>query len=234
MKILALESSAVACSVALTEDDFLIAEAYQNNGLTHSVTLMPMCEDLLKNCGLTLQDMDVIAVAAGPGSFTGLRIGVSAAKGLGWALDKPCAKVSTLEAVAWNLSALKGDICPVMDVYNARFTSDGETVTRLTLDRAISLEDLGKELKKEKNEKEQILVGDGAQLCYNYFQQLGLPARMVSPNLRFQRGWGVARAALDQARTGTLISAAELLPEYHRLSQAERQQAQQMKTTEGE
>ena len=244
MKILALESSAVACSVALTEDDFLIAEAYQNNGLTHSVTLMPMCEDLLKNCGLTLQDMDVIAVAAGPGSFTGLRIGVSAAKGLGWALDKPCAKVSTLEAMAWNLSALKGDICPVMDarrsqVYNARFTSDGETVTRLTLDRAISLEDLGKELKKEKNEKEQILVGDGAQLCYNYFQQLGLPARMVSPNLRFQRGWGVARAALDQARTGTLISAAELLPEYHRLSQAERerlerQQAQQMKPTEGE
>ena len=115
MKILALESSAVACSVALTEDDFLIAEAYQNNGLTHSVTLMPMCENLLKNCGLTLQDMDVIAVAAGPGSFTGLRIGVSAAKGLGWALDKPCAKVSTLEAMAWNLSALKGDICPVMD-----------------------------------------------------------------------------------------------------------------------
>ena len=88
MKILALESSAVACSVALTEDDFLIAEAYQNNGLTHSVTLMPMCEDLLKNCGLTLQDMDVIAVAAGPGSFTGLRICVSAALGLGWALDQ--------------------------------------------------------------------------------------------------------------------------------------------------
>ena len=240
MKILALESSAVACSVCLTEDDFLIAQAYQNNGLTHSVTLMPMCEDMLKNCGIKLEEVDVIAVAAGPGSFTGLRIGVSAAKGLGWALDKPCAKVSTLEAMAWNLSMLPGDICPVMDarrsqVYNARFFSDGETITRLTPDRAISLEELREEIKKR--DREQILVGDGAHLCYNEFQKAGLPARVTGPNLRFQSAWGVARAALDQARAGGLITAGELVPEYHRLSQAERERLmreQQMKRTEGE
>ena len=240
MKILALESSAVACSVCLTEDDFLIAQAYQNNGLTHSVTLMPMCEDMLKNCGIKLEEVDVIAVAAGPGSFTGLRIGVSAAKGLGWALDKPCAKVSTLKAMAWNLAALPGDICPVMDarrseVYNARFSSDGETITRLTPDRAIPMEELAEEIKKRG--KEQILVGDGAHLCYNELQKARLPARLASPNLRFQSAWGVARAALDQARAGELITAGELVPEYHRLSQAERERLkreQQMKETEGE
>ena len=108
--------------------------------MTHSKTLLPMAEELLKHCGVSLGDVDVVAVAAGPGSFTGLRIGVSAAKGLAWALDKPCAKVSTLEAMAWNLAALPGQICPVMDarrsqVYNARFSSDGEAIRRLAPDR---------------------------------------------------------------------------------------------------
>ena len=104
MKILALESSAVACSAALCEDEKLIAQSYQNNGLTHSVTLMPMTTSLLSNCGVTLEDVDVIAVAAGPGSFTGLRIGVAAAKGLAWPGKKPCAACSTLESMAWNLA----------------------------------------------------------------------------------------------------------------------------------
>ena len=111
MKILALESSAVACSVCLTEDEVLIAHTYENSGLTHSVTLLPMAQELLKNCGVPLGEVDVIAVAAGPGSFTGLRIGVSAAKGLGWAMDKPCAKISTLEAMAWNLTFFPGELC---------------------------------------------------------------------------------------------------------------------------
>lgn len=226
MKILALESSAVACSVCLCEDDFLIAQSYENSGLTHSVTLLPMAEQLLRNCGVELKDVDVIAVAAGPGSFTGLRIGVSAAKGLAWALEKPCAKVSTLEAMAWNLSALPGNLCPVMDarraqVYNARFVSDGQTVTRLTPDRAISLEDLSAEL--DKTDGEQILVGDGSQLCYNELTRRGHHVRMVPPNLRFQSAWGVARAGLELAKEGKLISAAELVPDYHRLSQAERE-----------
>lgn len=242
MKILALESSAVACSVCVTEDEFLIAQSYENSGLTHSVTLLPMTEEMLKNCGLTLKDIDVIAVAAGPGSFTGLRIGVSAAKGLGWALDKPCAKVSTLEAMAWGLASVGGELCPVMDarrsqVYNARFHSDGIDITRLTPDRAIGLEELEEELKKE--EKEQILVGDGALMCYNRFAAIGLKVRLPAPNLRYQTAWGVARCGLEMARQGNLVTAAQLVPEYHRLSQAERerlerQQEENKKVTEGE
>ncbi len=226
MKILALESSAAAASACLTEDEFLIAQFYENSGLTHSRTLLPMAEELLKRCGATLADVDVIAVAAGPGSFTGLRIGVSAAKGLAWALEKPCAKVSTLEAMAWNLSVLPGEICPVMDarrsqVYNARFSSDGEGITRLAPDRAIAIEELAREL--EQVGREQILVGDGSALCYNELTKRGLAVRMAPPNLRFQSAWGVARAALDQARAGELIPAAQLTPDYHRLSQAERE-----------
>lgn len=226
MKILALESSALACSACLTEDDFLVAESYENSGMTHSVILLPMAEELLGRVGVTLQDVDVIAVAAGPGSFTGLRIGVSAAKGLGWALDKPCAKVSTLEAMAWNVCALGGELCPVMDarrsqVYNALFTSNGQRPIRQTPDRAISLEELSEELKNRG--KEHILVGDGAELCYNTLLGAGLSLRLAPPNLRWQRAWGVARAALEQARAGELIPAGALTPDYHRLSQAERE-----------
>lgn len=216
----------MAASVCLCEDDFLIAQSYENSGLTHSVTLLPMAEQLLKRVGVKLCDVDVIAAAAGPGSFTGLRIGVSAAKGLAWALDKPCAKVSTLEAMAWNLSVLSGRICPVMDarraqVYNGLFSSDGQTVARLTPDRAISMEELATEL--DKTDVEQILVGDGSRLCYNDFVKRGLKVRMAPPNLRCQSAWGVARAALDQAREEKLVTANQLVPDYHRLSQAERE-----------
>ena len=226
MKILALESSAVAASVCLCEDEKLIAQSYENSGLTHSVTLLPMVEEMLARGGVALEAVDVIAVAAGPGSFTGLRIGVSAAKGLAWALDKPCAKVSTLEAMAWTLAFFPGELCPVMDarrgqVYNARFASDGERLTRLTPDRAISIGELAEEL--QESGREQILVGDGAQLCYNELNKQGLPLRLAPPNLRFQSAWGVARGALEQARAGELITAAELVPDYHRLSQAERE-----------
>lgn len=234
MKILALESSAVACSVCLTEDEHLIAQSFENSGLTHSVTLLPMAEALLKHCGTRLEDVDVFAVAAGPGSFTGLRIGVSECKGLAWALDKPCAKVSTLEAMAWNLVMFPGELCCVMDarrsqVYNARFRAGGEAPLRLCPDRAVGLEELGEELKN--GGEPQILVGDGAQLCYNHFMNMGLPVRLAPPNLRWQSAWGVARGALEQARQGKLITAGELTPDYHRLSQAERERLARERTT---
>lgn len=226
MKILALESSAVACSACLTEDDFLIAQSYENSGMTHSVTLLPMAEELMKRVGVQGEDVDVFAVAAGPGSFTGVRIGVSACKGLAWALDKPCAKVSTLEAMAWSVSVLPGILCPVMDarreqVYNALFSFDGETMTRLAPDRAIGLEELEKELKSRGGK--YILVGDGAQLCYDRLSGGGLELTLPPPNLRYQSAWGVARAAWELAKRGELVSAGELVPEYHRLSQAERE-----------
>ena len=226
MKILALESSAKACSVCLTEDEFLLAESYENTGLTHSVTLLPMAEELLKRCSLTLKDVDVIAAAAGPGSFTGLRICVSAAKGLAWALEKPCAKVSTLEGMAWNAVAVPGRICPVMDarrsqVYNALFSSDGETITRLAPDRAISLEDLAEELRQ--TGEPQFLLGDGGKLALDDLRARGLEVRLAPEGLRYQHAWGVARAGLRLARAGELVSAADLIPDYHRLSQAERE-----------
>lgn len=226
MKILALETSAVAASAAVCEEEALVAQSFQRTGLTHSATLMPMVESMLKNAGLTLAEMDIIAVAAGPGSFTGLRIGVSAAKGLAWSTNKPCASVSTLEAMAWQLSGMEGVVCAAMDarrqqVYNALFElRDGKPV-RLTPDRAISLEELQGELTNI--EENQILVGDGAVLCYNAFQSNGHPIRLAPPHLQFQSAWGVARCALEQARAGQLTDAAGLVPNYHRLSQAERE-----------
>ena len=226
MKILALESSAVACSAALCEDEKLIAQAYQNNGLTHSVTLMPMTTSLLSGCGVSVEDVDLIAVAAGPGSFTGLRIGVAAAKGLAWPGNKPCAACSTLESMAWNLAHTGLDICAVMDarrnqVYNARFSSANGKLTRLFPDRAISLEHLAAELKI--SGKTQLLVGDGAVLCYTTLKGMGLDVRLAPPHLQFQSAWGVARCGLELARQGLLTDAAGLAPNYHRLSQAERE-----------
>lgn len=226
MKIIALESSATACSVAYCEDEKLVAQAFQNNGLTHSRTLMPMLENLLEGCGAVLEEMDLIAVAAGPGSFTGLRIGVAAAKGLAWPGDKPCAGVSTLEAMAWTAAHMNLELCPVMDarrnqVYNARFRGLGDALERLTPDRALGVEALAEELKRDG--KPQILIGDGAVLCYTTLKELGLDVRLAPPHLRLQSAWGVARAALAQAIAGTLTDTRGLAPVYHRLSQAERE-----------
>ena len=226
MKILALETSAVTASVAVTEDEKLLTQSFQNSGLTHSATLMPMVSDLLKNTGLTLEEMDVIAVACGPGSFTGIRIGVAAAKGLAWPGDKPCAPCSTLESMAWQCAHMEGEVCAVMDarrkqVYNARFLARDGALTRLTEDRAIGLEELAEEVKK--SEKTQILVGDGAGLCYNAFEAAGVPALIMPPHLCYQTAWGVARAALELIKADGLVSAGQLTPQYHRLSQAERE-----------
>ena len=226
MKILALESSATACSVALCEDEKLIAQTFQNSGLTHSRTLMPMAESLLAQCGQSLADVDVIAVAAGPGSFTGLRIGVSTAKGLAWAEDKPCAPCSTLESMAWQLAHMDGIIIAAMDarrsqVYNAVFRARGGVLERLSSDRAISLEELEKEIKN--HEERKILVGDGAQLCYNEWQERVKDLHLAPVHLRWQTAWGVARAAVELACTDKLVPGEQLAPVYHRLSQAERE-----------
>ena len=237
MKIIALESSAVTASVAVCEDEVLLAQAFQNSGLTHSVTLMPVAADLLKNAGLTLDDMDVVAVAAGPGSFTGIRIGVAAAKGLAWPGDKLCAPCSTLESMAWQVAHMGGEICAVMDarrqqVYNGRFLGTEDGMVRLSEDRAIGLDELTEEVKKSGNP--QILVGDGAELCYNAFRAAGIPARLAPPHLLCQTAWGVARAALEMARQGKLVPAGQMTPQYHRLSQAERERLERMKNQTNE
>ena len=226
MMILALETTAKAASCAVLQDGMPLATAWQATGLTHSRTLMPMVEDMLKNSELTLEGIDAIAVAAGPGSFTGLRIGIAAVKGLAWAADKPCIGVSTLEAMAWPLAHVTGTIVCAMDarrsqVYNALFLAAGEGLQRLTPDRAIGLDQLGEELKKV--EKEKIVVGDGARLCYNTLTEQGITLKMAPEHLRMQSAWGVARAALELVRSGGLVSGEELAPVYCRLSQAERE-----------
>ena len=150
MLILAFETTAKAGSVALLEDNRLLAESYQNTGLTHSQTLMVMAEDMLKAAGKSMADVTAVAVAEGPGSFTGVRIGVAAAKGLAWGGELPCYGVSTLESMALTLGAYQGYICPVMDarrsqVYNALFYVNSGVMERVSEDRAIALSDLAEE-----------------------------------------------------------------------------------------
>ena len=228
MLILALESSAKAASAALMEDESLIAQYSQCSGLTHSRTLLPMVEDMLKNTEKKIADVDLIAVAHGPGSFTGIRIGVSTVKGLAWASDKKCVGVSTLEAMAWHGVSAGGLICPVMDarrsqVYNALFETDGDgRPVRLTEDRAVSLAELAGELKDY--ECAPLLVGDGAKLTYDYLTNEGTACRMAPANLLYQSAWGVGMAALGKDAG----SADDLLPVYLRLSQAERERQERL------
>ena len=227
MLILAFESTAKAASAALVRDGKLVSQYSQCSGLTHSRTLLPMGEDMLKNAELTLGDVDLIAVAHGPGSFTGVRIGVSMLKGLAWAADKPCVGVSTLEAMAWHGLAAGGLICPVMDarrsqVYNALFRIEDGRPVRLTEDRPIALTELAEELRAYK--ERVFLVGDGAELSFRTLSALGLPCGLAPENLRMQSAWGVAMAAMDKEPG----SADSLLPVYLRLSQAERERQERL------
>ena len=227
MITLAFESSAKAASVALVRDGSLISQYSQCSALTHSRTLLPMAEDLLKNAELTLADIDLFAVAHGPGSFTGIRIGVSTVKGLSWACDKPCVGVSTLESMAWHGLAAGGLICPVMDarrqqVYNALFQIREGKPVRLTEDRPLSLAELGEELRSL--DGIPFLVGDGAALTARFLEKEGLPFRMAPENLLWQSAWGVGMAALDK----TPGDSQSLLPVYLRLSQAERERQERL------
>ena len=225
MKILALETSAKAASCALVHDGMPIATAWQATGLTHSRTLLPMVQDMLRNSELTLADTDAIAIAAGPGSFTGLRIGLASVKGLAWAAEKPCIGVSTLESMAWPLSHVNGIIVCAMDarrqqIYNAVFRAQSGALIRLREDRAISLADAAEDLREF--EEPITIVGDGAVLAFNFFTKAGISCALAPAHLRFQSAVGVALAA-EAAGSEALISAQELTPNYLRLSQAERE-----------
>ena len=232
MLILAFETSAKAGSVALHDGQKLLSESYQNTGLTHSQTLMSMAEDMIKSCGYTPQDITAVAVAAGPGSFTGVRIGVAAAKGFAWGAQLPCYGVSTLEAMTLNLGIYDGYVLPVMDarrsqVYNALFRAEKGTLQRICDDRAISLADLGQEIKNL--EKPVFLVGDGSVLCYNTLKQ-EVPGLVLPPeHCMHQRAAGVALAAMAMQAAGDPGDSAALQPNYLRLSQAERERLEKQK-----
>ncbi len=232
MLILGIESSAKAASAALCRDGELIAQYYQCAGLTHSRTLLPMAEELLRGTDTALGDLDGVAVAVGPGSFTGVRIGIAAVKGLCFGAEKPAAGVSTLEAMAWNgLAAAPGEIvCCCMDarrgqVYNALFEISDGAPARLVPDRAVTLEELAAELLGYG--RAVFLTGDGAQLALGALSAAGLSCRLAPGPLLMQSAWGVCMAA----RGLEMQSAEKLLPVYLRLSQAERERQERLENT---
>lgn len=225
MKILAIDSSAGAASVAVTEDKKILSECYINKGLTHSQTLIPMVDFALKNAGMKAGDIDVFAVTNGPGSFTGVRIGVAAIKGLAMGADKPCFGVSTLEAMANSLK-LWGSftVCCVMDArcsqfYTATFYCKNGNLKRLTDDRAVSSQELIDGLKK--TEGKIVIAGDGANLLYDSVKDI-IPEAVLAPeNLKWQRAYGAAVSAAENRES--FVPGKELEVKYLRLPQAERE-----------
>ncbi len=223
MKILAVDSSAKSASIAVCENGRLISECFVNNALTHSRTLMPMVDNALTQADMKLGDIDAFCVNVGPGSFTGIRIGVAAVKGLAMCEDKPCAGVSTLESIAYNFTDDECIVCASMDarcnqVYTAIFRCDGEKTERLCEDKAISIDDLCGELSRY-NDK-IYLAGDGAEICFKAFKDKIPNVLLSGENRRYQRAFGAALAA---EKNNEFISSASLAPVYLRLPQAERE-----------
>ena len=228
MLILGLESSAVSAGAALVRDGRVISETFLNVGLTHSETLLPLADECLKNAKVSLDDVDALAVAAGPGSFTGVRIGISAVKGLAFGAEKPVYGVSTLEALAAGAMLEGYDICPVMDarcmqVYTALFECRNGVLTRLTPDSALKLEELRGLLSARG--KKTLLLGDGAALAKQYFNEHGAADIFVFPEVfKYQHASCVAFAAYMRYNNGEQgIGAQDLQPGYLRPPQAERE-----------
>ena len=226
--ILAIDTSAKPVSCALAKDGKVLASFYANTGLTHSQTLMPMIENLLKVSELTVNDLDAVAVNAGPGSFTGVRIGVSAVKGIAFTNDLPCISVSTLEAMAENTVALPDAvICCLMDarcqqVYGALFEKDVDGVLhRLSEDRALTVAEMGETLSTLN--RPIILVGDGSEIGYRAWHE-AIPNLCLAPaSVRYQSAAATAVVACRLFEEDATISAEALQPMYLRLPQAERE-----------
>ncbi len=227
--ILAIDTSATPVSCAILRDDRVLVSYFSHTGLTHSQTLMPMIESALNTARMSVSDLDALAVTAGPGSFTGVRIGVSAIKGLAFADNLPCVSISTLSAMARNVQGLpfEGVICCAMDarcqqVYCALFAQGADGLQkRLTDDEAISIDTLRERLLSY--EQPIMFVGDGAQVCYDALAD-ALPRCVLAPiSVRLQCAVGVALEARDAYERGETLDAQALLPNYLRLPQAERE-----------
>ena len=222
MKILGIDTSAKTSTMAVSSHDKVIVSGAVHTQLTHSQTLLPMVKSMLDSASISLEEIDAFAVSIGPGSFTGLRIGISAIKGFAYALDKPCIGVSSLEALAYNMRGFKGKICAVMDarrgqVYNAIFEFDGDNLIRICDDRDIMIYEIGEDIKKFAADEEIHIVGDGADLTMGQLPQRNLI--LAPPHLKFQLGSSVCAAAFK----GERISAKELSPSYLRIPQAQRE-----------
>ena len=235
MKILGIESAALTASVALVTDGILTAEYTVTDKKTHSQTLLPMLDELKRSLGLELETLDAIAISAGPGSFTGLRIGAATAKGLGLVLQKPLVAVSTLEALAYNLAGSNSLLCPVMDarrsqVYNGLYrrkaTEDGDfssggLLETVAAPRAVSAEALVEELNARG--EAVIFVGDGIPVLSRLAATLTVPYSVAAPNNSRARAASVAALGEIYAAAGKTVSAEAFAPEYLRKSQAERE-----------
>ncbi len=235
MKIMAFECSAKQASVAICEDGKLLTEFYSNVGLTHSQTLMPMAEAALTACCLKLEDIDGLCISHGPGSFTGLRIGISALKGLAMAKDTPCVGVSTLHAMAHCNLAFRGIIAACMDArcnqcYCGLFLSDGETISRLSEDMALPMEGFCKIINEKSAELNlpALIMGDGALLFWERFGNKLHNVSLAPDSSRYQSARGVAALATTNFIKGNTCSAKKLLPNYLRLPQAERELKKKM------
>ncbi len=219
MKILGIDTSSLACSCAAVEDGEIRSECYLRTGLTHSRTLAGLIRDTLAHAGWTAADLDRLAVCSGPGSYTGLRIGVSTVKGMAAAYGTPCVGVSTLESLAQNVVCRDGVVCAALDaragqVYAAVFSILNGGITRLYPDSALSLSELEAVLPEG-----SLVVGDGTSLVCASFPDKHLVAAPAA--LRYQR----ASSAAILAQNARTVPAGQLVPEYHRLSQAERERA---------
>ncbi len=229
MRILALDSSGLVATVALVEDEQTIAEYTVNYKKTHSQTLLPMLDEVVKMTEFDLDTIDAIAVAGGPGSFTGLRIGSATAKGLGLALQKPLIHIPTVDGMAYNLFGTRGIICPIMDarrnqVYTGlyRFETEFQVVEE---QMAISLDELMQKL-NQYGEKVTFL-GDGVP-AYQELLKRGLQVEycFAPGHLNRQRAAAVGALGLRYFKEGKIETAREHQPDYLRLSQAERERAE--------
>ena len=236
MKILALDSSGLVASVAVAEDDNLLAEYTVNYKKTHSQTLLPMLDEIAKMIELDLNTIDAIAVAAGPGSFTGLRIGSATAKGLGLALKKPLIPIPTVEGLAYNLYGTKALICPLMDarrnqVYTGIYEFCGNDFKKVEDQMAVSIEDIIKKLNKMG--REVIFLGDGVAVYKTIIeQQCNVPYSFAPAHVNKQRAGALASLAQQYFREGKIEDPAEHKPDYLRLSQAERERMEKEKGQE--
>lgn len=226
MNILAIDTSTKVSTISIVCEDRIITEYSINLHFTHSQTIMSMCEEILKTTGIHLSEIDAFAVCTGPGSFTGLRIGISCIKGMAYALNKPCISVSTLDALSYNSLDFDGIICCVMDarcnqVYNALYDNSNQNLEKITEDRTIMIDDLLKELNIIK--KNIILVGDGANLCYNKFKCTVSNIKLASLNNRYQRASSVGLVAVNKYKLNLFTNAFDLMPKYLRLPQAQRE-----------
>ncbi len=229
MKILALDSSGLVASAAIAEDDTLLAEYTVNHKKTHSQTLLPMLDEIVRMIELDLNTIDAIAVAGGPGSFTGLRIGAATAKGLGLALDKPLVNVPTVDGLAYNLYGSDRIICPMMDarrnqVYTGIYTFAGGGFQVIVPQMAVSVEDIAGRLNALG--REVIFLGDGVPVYREMLKELiTVPYQFAPAHLNRQRASAIAALAMEYVRAGKLETAEEHRPEYLRMSQAERERA---------